>query len=300
MEIKYDNQDREWLSCISDKKRADHSKNWLKQDNLDYWRHQRMLNPLMAFINKKDKWLTLGDGRYGSEANFLINKGVDALATDFSDHLLKKSKEIGFIHKYKKENAENLSFKDNEFDYVLIKEALHHFPRPWLALYEAFRVCKKGVIIIEPNDQNSCNPKLHKKFFNLIINLYKVILRHRLNKDGYGFEEVGNFIYTTNNRELEKFLLGMHFNKIAHKKLNDHYIKGIEYLKLNNKSVINRFKILSFKLILKLKDFLNLIGLIDNSLNLNMLFKEDPEKETIKKMVAFNWEYKELPNNPYI
>ena len=65
------------------------------------------------------------------------------MATDYSDKLLKIGKEIGFINKYQKENAESLTFKDNEFDYVLIKEAFHHLPRPWMALYEAFRVCKR-------------------------------------------------------------------------------------------------------------------------------------------------------------
>ena len=96
-----------------------------------------MLSKLKPFIKQGEKWLTLGDGRYGTEANFLISNGVEALATDYSDNLLKIGKEIGFIKDYKKENAESLSFEDNQFDYVLIK-AFHHFPRPWIALYEAF------------------------------------------------------------------------------------------------------------------------------------------------------------------
>ena len=32
---------------------------------------------------------TIGDGRYGTEANYLISRGLDALATDYSDKLLK-------------------------------------------------------------------------------------------------------------------------------------------------------------------------------------------------------------------
>ena len=153
MKIKYDNQDKEWEECTIDEKKINHSKKWLKKNTLDYWRHKRMLNKLNPFLKKGEKWLTLGDGRYGTEANYLISKGIDAMATDYSDKLLKIGKEIGFIDKYQKENAESLTFDDNEFDYVLIKEAFHHFPRPWIALYEAFRVCKKGVILIEPNDQ---------------------------------------------------------------------------------------------------------------------------------------------------
>ena len=101
-----------------------------------------MLDKLNPFIKKGDKWVTVGDGRYGTEVNYLISKGLDALVTDYSDKLLKIGYEIGFINKYQKENAESLTFKDNSFDYI-IKEAFHHFPRPWIALYEAFRVCKR-------------------------------------------------------------------------------------------------------------------------------------------------------------
>ncbi|MCX7986598.1 MAG: class I SAM-dependent methyltransferase, partial [Bacteroidales bacterium] len=54
--------------------------------------------------------------------------------------------------KYRKENAEQLSVPDNSYDYVSCREALHHFPRPYLALYEMLRVSKKGIIIIEPID----------------------------------------------------------------------------------------------------------------------------------------------------
>ncbi|MFN9913024.1 MAG: class I SAM-dependent methyltransferase, partial [Pirellulaceae bacterium] len=56
----------------------------------------------------------------------------------------------GFINNFSKQNAENLDFPNHSSDYVLIKEALHHCPRPWLALHEAFRVCKKGVVFVEP------------------------------------------------------------------------------------------------------------------------------------------------------
>jgi SAM-dependent methyltransferase len=40
---------------------------------------------------------------------------------------------------FQKENAEQLSFEDESFDFVLCKEAYHHFPRPMIALYEMIR-----------------------------------------------------------------------------------------------------------------------------------------------------------------
>ena len=259
-----------------------------------------MLSTIKPFIREGEKWLTIGDGRYGMEANFIISNGANALATDYSDKLLKIGKEVGFINEYKKENAESLSFQDNEFDYVLIKEAFHHFPRPWIALYEAFRVCKKGVILIEPNDQLTHRLNLFSKLLKNIINLLKNISGNCLNSDYYAFEEVGNFIYTTNTRELEKFLLGMHYRDIGFIELNDHYIRGVEYIELNEKKISTRIKIYFFKALIYCKEILSKLRLLNNSLNINILFKKEPNNSLLKKMKNHKWNYKKLPLNPYL
>lgn len=44
--------------------------------------------------------------------------------------------------------AENLPFKDEQFDVVIAKDALHHFKDPYLALNEIRRVLKNGGIFI--------------------------------------------------------------------------------------------------------------------------------------------------------
>ena len=300
MQIKYDQQNKEWSECISNKEKRKHSKQWLKKNTLDYWRHKRMLETIKPFIKKDENWLTIGDGRYGTEANYIITNGANALATDYSDKLLKIGKEIGFINEYKKENAESLSFPDNSFDYVLIKEAFHHFPRPWIALHEAFRVCKKGVILIEPNDQVTHRLNSFSKLLKKILNFYKFIRGKNFNKDYYSFEEVGNFIYTTNTRELEKFLLGMHYRDIGFIELNDHYIKGVEYIELYDKKISSKIKIIIFKAIIYLKDILSKLKLLNNSLNINILFKEKPDNNLLKEMKLHKWNHKELPLNPYL
>ena len=73
-----------------------------------------------------------------------------------------------------------------------------------------------------------------KKRFLVFI---KTIIYKFLKKlTGHGFEEVGNYIYSIEPKELEKFLLGMHFRKIALKFMNDHYFQGIEFINLNKNS----------------------------------------------------------------
>ena len=295
MKITYDNQSDKWEECITNKKRNIFSKRWLRKDNLDYWRHQRMLNPLKSFFIKNESWLTVGDGRYGTEANFLIENGINAHATDLSDKLLKIGNEIGFINNYSQENAEELSFDDESFDYVLIKEALHHFPRPWIALNEAFRVCRKGVIIIEPNDQLSEGFNLFKIFLYII----KKSTKSNVNIGDYNFEEVGNFIYTVNLREIEKFMLGMHYRDIAYLRMNDFYFKGVEEIDILNPRIKDLIFQYLLRLIIFIRDIFCKLRLSRHSLISIALLKDIPTKKTINEMKRHNWILKRLPKNPY-
>ncbi len=286
MEIKYDNQEEIWGKSLEDKTAL----TWLEDNNLDRWRHRRLLDQIKPLLKPNSTWLTLGDGRYGTEANYLLNNGCNAYASDISDNLLKVGNEIGFIKEYGAQNAEKLLFKDESFDYVLIKEAFHHFPRPWLALYEAFRVCKKGVILIEP---------FEKKGFLVFIKtiIYKLLKKP---KPGHGFEEVGNYIYSIEPKELEKFLLGMHFRKIAWKFMNDHYFPGIEFINLNKHSFRQKLIIYKLKIIIFVKNIFCLFFKGNHDLITSILFKEEPNNNLINKLKKGKWIYKNLPKNPYI
>ena len=220
---------------------------------------------------------------------------MNAHATDLSDKLLKIGNEIGFINEYSQENAEELSFDDESFDYILIKESLHHFPRPWIALNEAFRVCRKGVIIIEPNDQLSNGFNLFKRLMYLL----KKLAHKRINIGDYNFEEVGNFIYTVNLREIEKFMLGMHYRNIAYIRMNDFYFKGIEEVDILNPKIKDLILKYYLKLIILIRDLLCNLNLSKHSLITIAMLKDTPCKDTIRKLNRHNWIVKKLPKNPY-
>ena len=127
---------------------------WTKENTIDSWRHARMyqcVDPLLIEFPGA-RWLTVGDGRYGTDAHYLEQHHADAVATDIADGMLQRAKAAGYIKNFQKENAEQLSFEDESFDFVLCKEAYHHFPRPMIALYEMIRVAKRGVVLIEPDE----------------------------------------------------------------------------------------------------------------------------------------------------
>ena len=299
MAIFYDNHDKQYAEYVEDKKNSKIANAWLNLESLDYWRHSRLLNLIRPFIKKDEEWLTIGDGRYGSEAAWLKRNGVKCHSSDMHTHLLELAYKKGIIDSFSKQNAEKLDFQSNSFDYVLIKETLHHLPRPWMAIYEAYRVCKKGVIIIEPNDTFPYN-HFCKIIFIKFKNFFKKLLNKKINKDEYSFEEVGNFIYTINIRELEKFLLGIHKTHIAFNNINDHYFENVEYISTKTKSLKERVICFKLKFAILLKDVLCNLGFINYSIGEVILFKNKPTFKLINSLRKRNWTYKSLPFNPYL
>ena len=299
MENFYDNHDKQYEKYAKDKKQSKVADSWLNLESLDYWRHNRILELIRPFINKNEKWLTIGDGRYGSEAAWLKRNGVYCHSSDLHTNLLVLAHKKGIIDSFSKQNAEDLNFDSNSFDYVLIKETLHHLPRPWLAIYEAYRVCKKGVIIIEPNDTYPYGHFL-KKIFTKFKNFLKRLLKKKVYKDEYSFEEVGNFIYSINIRELEKFLLGIHKTNIAINNINDHYFENIEYISIKTKKLKERTICFKLKATIFLKDILCNLGFLNHSIGEVVLFKTTPNKKVFNSLVRKSWVYKNLPKNPYL
>ena len=298
MKITYDRSENEWQKTLTDENRKKVAKSWLEKGTLDRWRHNRMLECIIPLIKEQEEWLTVGDGRYGTDANFIISNGGKAHASDVSDTLLKIGSEKGFIKEYSQQNAEKLGFSDESFDYVLIKEALHHLPRPSIAVYEAFRVSRKGVILIEPSDEP--NLGIRKTCFNYLKNTFKRFKNIEVNNELYGFEPVGNFVSRINKQEIEKLLLGMHYTNVAFNGLNDYYLEGFEFIpfkggtkkeKMIVKNALNR---------INFRNFMTHLGFVNYGMLRAILFKQEPEKKLVSKLINKNWEYRKLPKNPYL
>ena len=96
--IKYDNHEKEWDKAINDKNYKKIALTWLRQDDsLNRWRHDRMyklIEPLIKF-DPNLSWLTVGNGRFGVDANAITKLGArNVMCTDMSDKLLKIGKKI--------------------------------------------------------------------------------------------------------------------------------------------------------------------------------------------------------------
>lgn len=267
---------------------------WLKNNTVNALRCKQMYQLIDPFIKTfpKAKWLTVGDGRYGSDAIYIKNQGADVVASDLCDKLLIESQAMGYIDAYRKENAEALSFDDNTFDFVYCKEAYHHFPRPSLALYEMLRVAKRGVVLLEPIDR-----VILPWYQQIILNgkdLIKKCLQKPVARDF--FEEEGNYLYSVSRREFEKLALGLGLHHIVFKGINDIYLAGLEFAKPNPSDLLYK----KWRRKQKLYDSLSRLGLLPYNLLFTMICKTDLEGTTITTLQQEKYDIMTLPQNPYL
>ena len=105
-------------------------------------------------------------------------------------------------YSWKMEDAEKLSFEDNEFDWVFVHDGLHHCASPHTALCEMLRVSKKGIGAFESKDS----------LLNWLANKLKLVPSYEiepciLSEGKYGGirnSQIPNHVYKWTEREVKK------------------------------------------------------------------------------------------------
>ncbi len=252
--FKYDRHEDEWDRVLTDPVRGEQAAKWLRDDTIDAWRHNRMRAALDPYIEPGQSWLTVGDGRYGPDARYIMARGARVHCSDISKKL--NSQVAHLLDEYSAQNAEALDFPDDAFDYVYCKESFHHFPRPWLAVHEMFRVARKGVILTEPRDV-----AVDRAPFDWLLR------RH------HDFEPVGNFVFRLSEHEVEKFALGIGRRYVAFVGINDEYIDGCDVPPEDAPGLFRRIK---FKI--ALLDWAAKLGVRRTRILTASIFKDSPER----------------------
>jgi SAM-dependent methyltransferase len=212
---------------------------------------------------------------------------------------LEASKQRGYIHEYSVENAEHLGFGDQQFDYVFCKESFHHFPRPYVALYEMLRVAKRAVFLIEPNDTYAVEPAASNspKALDLILRRPPGVPRlPRLIFNPPSWEESGNYAYAISRREAQKVAYGLNLPQLAIKGLNDHYVKGCEFEPADpERSAVFRELVRT----IQEKDRLCREGLGDYNMLMIGFFVSPMDADDKEIFTRRGWEIIDLPRNPH-
>ena len=122
---------------------------------------------LVPFAEAKgSKVLEIGTGNGADAVMFALN-GADYTGVDLTEAALDASRRhfavMGLTGTFQQENAEQLSFPDETFDWVYSHGVLHHTPNTQRALNEVYRVIKPGghaIIML-----------YHKRSFNYFLRI---------------------------------------------------------------------------------------------------------------------------------
>lgn len=255
-------------------------------DSIDAWLHTRMYNTITPLIEgyRDSSWLTVGDGKYGSDGYFLKSNGVDVTASSLSDVTLVHAQKLGYLDKILALNAEHIDADDGSYDFVLCKGAYHHFPRPPVAFYEMLRVCRKGMVLIEPNE-SSKKP----------LNYLKILIKKALNKDASGFEPSGNYIYKIDMREIARMMTALNYEVLSYSRFNDFYHPKLADHAFNNYS----FPTLATRAGLMVQNVLCALKLLNYGMITTIVFKEKPSDNILHQLSENRFTHIQLPINPY-
>ncbi len=266
------------------------------KDCITYQLTKKTLDNLSPFTIDKSNWLTIGDYN-GLEANYLLNNGQNAKASDITDTFLKLALEEDLINDLDAVNVEKVQFPENSFDYVMCKEAFHHFPKAFLGLYEMIRCAKKAAIIIEPIDILGKMPLL--LFMKNLMDRFDPMLINKFWKNRFSFETVGNYVFKISERDIEKIAMGMGLPCIAFKRFNLLLNVNVESEILNQTPLNRKYwdKIMSKTKLLNILSYLHILPY--NHL-VCVVFKSMPKENVINEMESHGYSILTLPENPYL
>lgn len=261
---------------------------YVAKDTIDCLHHDRMYNSLHALLlHAADKtWMTVGDGRFGTDANFLRPHVRSVVATSISSSTLKIAKDRKWIDGYSEENAERISFGDGQFDFVLCKEAYHHFPRPAVGLYEMLRVARVGVVLIEPFDG-------HWSPFGSFKRITKRMLRGEHAYDQ--FEPVGNFIFRLSPTETFKIMTALGYYGIAWRPMNGFWWGPLSSA---NRTKIS-LRLACYWLGIYAQDLACRMRLLSPGLVTMICLKNQPAPELLRDLKKQGFRIEISPTNPY-
>lgn len=251
---------------------------------------------LVPFFKTGKTWLTIGDYS-GLEANYLLQRNQNVTASDLSDAILKEAQSEGLIKEYSKQNVERITYNDDTFDYVVCKEAFHHFPRAYVGLYEMIRVSKAATILVtEPVDIISKMSVL--LFIKNICDQFNPLLINKIWKNRFSWETVGNYVFKISEREIEKIAMGIGLPCIAFKRYDN--FKSHEKIEDLFDVPINEKLYRKIKLKLAVRSFISSLGIIPHGSLCCVLFKEQPEERILRGMNDLGFTIIHLPINPYL
>lgn len=132
--------------------------------------HKGLCGKIDELILQTDEVLECACGT-GLLSGVIAQKCKSLIATDFSEKMLKKASKKYSNYKnveFRKGNILKLEFPDDKFDVVVAANVIHLLDKPYKALAELDRVCRKGGRIIIPTYMNKEDNGNTSNFVNTV------------------------------------------------------------------------------------------------------------------------------------
>ncbi|GAA0326695.1 hypothetical protein GCM10009087_41220 [Sphingomonas oligophenolica] len=258
----------------------------------DAWRHERHYKALLPLVNDVGtEWLTIGDS--GADAFWLKKRGVRKItASSLTTEQLDWLGQIGHLDEIEKcaVDAQAIDLPDNSYDYVICKEAYHHFERPALGIYEMLRVSRRAAILL-------CEPNCSDRWFPLdaLKRQLKILLRKNTGCSNPEFEAAGNFIYALSLREATKMATSLQLGTIYYSYLSDFWVPGI--VKRKRSDLIANIVMHSA---VAIQNLLSTLGLMSWGKITIIVFKSTPPAKLDGALRKIGLRKVEVPRNPYL
>jgi len=106
----------------------------------------------MMRVSLSGKTLLSICGGDGQEADFFQRQGAQVTVIDLSTVGLEAARLRNPALRCACMDAESLTFPDRCFDWVIVRDGLHHLARPLKGFYELERVSREGFVVLEGQD----------------------------------------------------------------------------------------------------------------------------------------------------
>lgn len=144
------------------------------------------------------QWLAVCAGQ--AERDAFLACGISDATISNLDERMSDSDVAPFAFAF--EDAQRLSFADRAFDYVFVSDGLHHCSSPHRALLEMYRVCRRGIVVIESRD--SLLMRLAERTGLTARYEIDAVTGNGFTYGGVDNSQIPNFVYRWTEREFEK------------------------------------------------------------------------------------------------
>lgn len=154
---------------------------------------------ISSFIENKDSSILIcGGGEFDKKC--FIDLGYTNVTVSNLDTRMKGNEYDPYSWSF--QNAENLTYETDSFDYTVIHAAIHHSSSPHRVVTEMYRVAKKGTISFEARD--SWTIRLLEKINVSQTYEHAAVYFNDCEFGGVNNTHIPNYVYRWTEREFEK------------------------------------------------------------------------------------------------